>query len=130
MQRRQDHQGTLVMDSINGLTEPSIDAAIEVPRQIAAGLLESAYQAALGHEFQLRGVLFEEQGMCPLSYTNLKIEAAYPFGFLVKQNAVADLKTNDATLDVDERQPLSYRHCTQRRLDWLMNFRAMTSCAG
>jgi GxxExxY protein len=68
---------------INQLTELVIGAAIEVHRELGPGLLESAYQRALAHELRLRGVAFEEQKLCPITYKDLVIEDAYRLDFLV-----------------------------------------------
>jgi GxxExxY protein len=61
---------------INQLTDQVIGSAIKVHRELGAGLLESAYQRALAHELRLRGVAFEEQRLCPVTYKDLLIEDA------------------------------------------------------
>jgi len=43
------------------LTSEIIAAAICVHRELGPGLLESAYQASLGHELSLRGIAFRSQ---------------------------------------------------------------------
>ena len=43
------------------LTERIIGAAIEVHRALGPGLLESAYQTCLAHEFSIRGLAFSYQ---------------------------------------------------------------------
>lgn len=61
----------------NELTERIIGAAIEVHRELGSGLLESAYQRALAHEFTLRGIPFEKELICPVLYKDLVIDDAY-----------------------------------------------------
>lgn len=51
---------------INQLTEAIIGAAIEVHRQLGPGLLESAYESCLAHEFVLRNIPFERQAAVPV----------------------------------------------------------------
>src|SRR5471030_2627479 len=86
--------------AINPLTEQIIGAAIEVHRELGPGLLDSAYQRALAHELRLRGIAFEEQKLCPVTYKDLVIEDAYRLDFLISGRVVLELKTVDALLDV------------------------------
>ena len=109
---------------INQLTEQVIGAAIEVHRELGPGLLESAYQRALGHEFRLRGIVFEEQRLCAVKYKDLVIDDAYRLDFLVGNLVVVELKTVDALLDVHDAQVLTYLKFMRCRIGLLMNFRS------
>jgi len=115
---------------INQLTEQIIGAAIEVHRVLGPGLLEAAYQRALSHELRLRGIAFEEQKVCPLSYKDMVIDDAYRLDFLVAGSAVVELKTVDAILDVHEAQVLSYLRFTGCHVGLLLNFRSPTLTRG
>lgn len=108
----------------NQLTEQIIGAAIEVHRELGTGLLESAYQRALAHEMGLRGLIFEEQKLCPIRYKDLLIEDAYRLDFLVGGLVVVELKTVDTLLDVHEAQVLTYLRFSKSRVGLLLNFRA------
>ncbi len=105
------------------LTEQIIGAAVEVHRELGPGLLESAYQRALAHELTLRGLQFEEQKLCAVTYKNLLIENAYRLDFLVGGKVVVELKAVDALLDVHEAQVLTYLRFTSCRVGLLFNFR-------
>lgn len=109
---------------INELTEQVIGAAIEVHRALGPGLLESAYQRALAHEFALRNLEFEEQKLLPVSYKDLVIDDAYRLDFLVGGRLVVELKAVDALLDVHEAQLLTYLKFSRCRIGLLLNFRA------
>ena len=113
-------------EATNQLTEEIIGAGIEVHRTLGPGLLESAYQRALAHEFRLRGPRFEEQKLCPLSYKDLVIDDAYRLDFLVNNAVVVELKTIDTILDVHEAQVLSYLRFTGCHIGLLLNFRSTT----
>src|SRR5437868_3370317 len=56
------------MDERDPLTERIIGCAIEVHRDLGAGLLESAYELALRIELAHQGVRFETQKTIPLLY--------------------------------------------------------------
>ena len=115
---------------INQLTELVIGAAIEVHRELGPGLLESAYQRALAHELRLRGVAFEEQKLCPITYKDLVIEDAYRLDFLVGGLVVVELKTVDALLDVHDAQVLTYLKFSRCHIGLLLNFRSTTLTRG
>jgi len=109
---------------INSLTEIVIGAAIEVHRELGPGLLESAYQRALAHEFTLRKISFEQQKACPVQYKDLVIDDAYRLDFLVDGLVVVELKTVDALLEVHDAQVLTYLKFTGCQIGLLMNFRS------
>jgi GxxExxY protein len=107
-----------------------IGAAIEVHRELGPGLLESAYQRALAHELRLRGVAFEEQKLCPITYKDLVIEDAYRLDFLVGGLVVVELKTVDALLDLHDAQVLTYLKFSRCHIGLLLNFRSTTMTRG
>lgn len=109
---------------LNRLTEQIIGAAIEVHRELGPGLLESAYERALAHEFRQRGLTFEEQKLCPVRYKDLLIEDAFRTDFIISSRVVVELKAVDALLDLHEAQVLSYLQFTGCPLALLFNFRS------
>ena len=106
------------------LTEKIIGAAIEVRRELGPGLLESAYQRALAHEFTLRQIPFEQELICPVQYKDLVIEDAYRLDFLVGGSVVVEMKTVDQLMDVHTAQVLTYLKFSNCRIGLLMNFRS------
>ncbi len=116
--------------SINQLTEQVIGAAIEVHRELGPGLLESAYQRALAHEFGLRSLKFEKQKLCPITYKDLVIDDAYKLDFLINGLVVVELKTVDTLLDVHDAQVLTYLKFSGCQVGLLMNFRSTVLTRG
>ena len=115
---------------INQLTEQIIGAAIEVHRELGPELLESAYQRALAHELRLRGIAFEEQRLCPVTYKDLVIDDAYRLDFLVGGLVVVELKAVDALLGVHDAQVLTYLKFSHCRIGLLLNFRSTVLTRG
>ena len=115
---------------INQLTEQIIGSAIEVHRELGPGLLESAYQRALAHELRLRGIAFEEQKLCPITYKDLVIDDAYRLDFLVGGLVVIELKVVDALLDVHNAQGLTYLKFSHCQIGLLLNFRSAILARG
>jgi GxxExxY protein len=116
--------------TVNELTEEIIGAAIEVHRELGPGLLESAYQQALSHEFRLRALGFQEQALCPVHYKDLAIDDAYRLDFLVEETVVVEIKAVEALLEVHEAQVLTYLRFTGRRVGLLLNFHSVTLTRG
>jgi GxxExxY protein len=107
----------------NQVTDQIIGAAIEVHRELGPGLLESAYQRALAHEFRLRHLVFEEQKFCSITYKDLLIEDAYRLDFLIENLVVIELKAIDELLGVHDAQVLTYLRFSSCRIGLLFNFR-------
>jgi hypothetical protein len=79
------------------LTERVIGAAIEIHRALGPGLLESAYEECLCHEFHLRGISFEGA-------------------------VILEIKCLEHVLPVHEAQLLTYLKMTGKRVGLILNF--------
>jgi GxxExxY protein len=93
---------------INGLTEKIIGAAIEVHKVLGPGLLESAYEQCLAHEFSLANICFERQVPLPVTYKSLPLDCGYRIDFLVEKAVVLELKTVEGLQPVHEAPLLTY----------------------
>ncbi len=118
------HRDGTEVTELNALTDSVIGAAIEVHRQLGPGLLESAYQRALAHEFRLRGIPFEEQRTCPISYKELIIDGACRLDFLVDGRLVVEMKAVDVLEEVHTAQVLTYLKFAECPIGLLLNFRS------
>jgi len=106
----------------NKITEMIIGAAIEVHRHLGPGLLESAYQACLAREFNIVGLVFEQQKQMPVEYKGLKLDCGYRLDFLVEGIVVVELKTVESLLPVHESQLLTYLKLSGCKTGLLLNF--------
>jgi len=104
------------------LTSEIIAAAIEVHRALGPGLLESAYQACLCRELQLRELDFAQQVDFPLSYKGIKLDCSYRLDLIVANRVVVELKSVHDILPVHEAQLLTYLQLTGLRVGLLINF--------
>ena len=104
------------------LSHKIIGAAIEVHRELGPGLLESAYDACLCHELDLRGIRFRRQVERPISYKGLVIDCGYRMDILVEDTIVLELKAVSAFLPIYDAQLMTYLKLTKCRLGFLMNF--------
>lgn len=73
------------------LTEKIIGVAMEVYRELGPGLLESIYEKALGHEFDLRNIKYQRQVECNAVYKGYVIEGQ-KLDLLVENEVIVELK--------------------------------------
>jgi GxxExxY protein len=102
------------------LTRKIIGCAIEVHRQLGAGLLESIYEAALAEEFEIQGLAFREQMELPVYYKG-KLIGKYRLDLLV-ENVVVEIKSVERHDPVFEAQLLTYLRLTGKKVGLLINF--------
>ena len=104
------------------LTKEIIGAAIEVHRELGPGLLESAYQACLCRELELRGVPFQQKVGLPLTYKGVELDCGYEIDILVEGKVVVELKAVTEMHPVFEAQLLTYMKLSGSRVGLLINF--------
>ena len=108
--------------ALNLLTESIIGCAIEVHRVLGPGLLESAYEACLIHELQLKHHAVRRQVALPLQYKGMAVDCAYRLDLLVDDTVICELKSIDRIEKIHEAQLLSYLKLSGIKLGLLMNF--------
>jgi len=118
------HGGTETRSKLlyENLTEQIIGAAIEVHRALGPGLLESAYEECLCHEFNLRGLKFQRQLALPVEYKDVKLDCGYRLDLVIEDSVVLELKCVEHTLPVHEAQLLTYLKLTGKRVGLIINF--------
>jgi len=87
------------------LTYSIIGAAIEVHK---VGFLESVYEEALTHEFDLRGVPYERQVKLAVHYKEI-VAGEFRADFLVDSKVVVELKAIKELTEGDDAQLLNYQ---------------------
>jgi GxxExxY protein len=111
-----------MQDSFNDISSSIIGAAIEVHRILGPGLLESAYEQSLAHEFSLRKIPFERQKPLALSYKGIRLDCGFRLDFLVADSVVLEVKAIEALLPIHQAQLLSYLKLGGWKLGLLINF--------
>jgi len=109
---------------INDLSQALIGAAIEVHRTLGPGLLESAYDQCLSHEFSLRKIPFERQKPLHVNYKGVLLDCGYRLDFLVAGLVVVEVKAIESLLPIHQAQVLSYLKLGGWKLGLLINFHA------
>jgi len=109
-------------DYLNQLSNKVIGAAIELHRDLGAGLLESTYELSLQQELKLRGIESVRQLILPIRYKDLIVPDAYRIDLLVENCFVIELKTVEALLPIHSAQLLTYLRMSDNHLGLLINF--------
>ena len=111
------------------LTESIIACAIEVHRILGPGLLESIYEEALCHEFQLRGIPFERQKEIDVVYKGKAIKGQR-LDLIVDGRVVIEIKAVKTMHDAFTSQALSYLKSTGLKRALIINFGAPKLVSG
>ena len=114
----------------NELSGKIIGAAIEVHRILGAGLLESAYEECLCHEFSINNIPFERQVQIPVLYKGIKLDCCYRADIIVDKKVIVELKSIAAIEPIHEAQMLTYLKLSGLKLGLLLNFNVPLMKAG
>ena len=104
------------------LSNQVIGCALQVHSALGLGLLESTYERCLAIEFQVQGILFEEQKCLPISYRDRQIENAYRVDFVIAGKLVVEIKAVAELMDVHQAQVLTYMRFSHIPVGLLLNF--------
>jgi GxxExxY protein len=104
------------------ITRPIIESAIEVHRQLGAGLLESAYSPCLHYELTARKLRFQAQRTIPLVYKGIALDTAYRLDLVVEDTIVVEVTSVAETLAVHRAQLLTYLRIADCPVGLIINF--------
>ena len=106
----------------NELSKEIIGAATEVHRHLGPGLLESAYEEALCHELDLRGLKYERQLQQELNYKGKKLKTDYRIDLLVEKKVIIEHKAKEVVIPRDKAQTLTYLRLGKLKLALIINY--------
>ena len=106
----------------NEVSYKVIGSAMNVHSALSAGLLESAYEKALGCEFTRATLQYRRQVRLSVDYGGVKISPAYTVDFVVESCVVVEIKAVTTVLPVHRAQLLSYLKLMNLPIGLLINF--------
>jgi GxxExxY protein len=109
-------------EELTALTGNIIGAAIDVHRSLGPGLLESAYEACLDYELQLRKLKVEHQKPLPIFYKDVLLDCGYRLDLVVEGCVVVEIKSVSTIISIHEAQLLSYLRLSGCKVGLLINF--------
>jgi len=107
---------------LNRITGIIIGGSMAVHSCLGPGLLESVYQACLGHELRKRGVSFESNLQLPVCYDGVELDVGFRLDFLVEGEVILELKAVERVHPIHQAQLYSYLRLRRSRLGLLINF--------
>jgi GxxExxY protein len=106
---------------LDRLTERIIGACIEVHRELGPGLTENFYEAALCHEFDLRGITYQRQFPIAVKYKDAEIGNTR-IDLIVDNRVIIELKSCEGLTSVHRAQLMCYLQITRIKVGLLINF--------
>ncbi len=107
---------------INELAYQIIGCAMEVHKQLGAGLLESIYEAAMLEELSMHDLKTETQLQVPVHYKGKLLTPKLRLDVLVEDLIILELKAIEALAPIHQAQLLSYLKMAQKPKGLLINF--------
>ena len=107
---------------LNGISKKIIGCAIEVHKELGAGLLESVYETCLILELEKQGLHVESQVDIPLYYKGQLTDKKFRIDLLVENEVIVELKSVDEVLPIYEAQLLTYLKLANKHLGLIINF--------
>ena len=107
---------------LKDLTYRVTGAAIEVHKELGAGLLESVYHKCLSFELKRRKISFLSEGKVPIKYKDFAINSDLRCDLLVEDILVVELKAVETVLPIHEAQLLTYMKLLSVPKGLLLNF--------
>jgi len=104
------------------LSKKIIGLAIEVHKNLGAGLLENTYQQCLAHELHLSGLKFEMEKQLPVEYKGIHLDCGYRIDLLIEDQIIIELKSIEQLLPIHEAQLLTYLKLSKKKIGLLINF--------
>jgi GxxExxY protein len=107
---------------LNQLTYNIVGAAIEVHKELGAGLLENVYHKCLEKEFKLRNIRYCSEMQVDVNYKGETVVTGLHCDFLVEDSMVVELKAVNGLIPVHEAQLLTYMKLLRKPKGILINF--------
>ena len=116
----------MIAPETDALTHQIIGLAIRVHTRLGPGLLESAYQRCVCHEFDHNAVPYQCQVDLPLDYDGTLLDCGYRADIIVDHAVVLELKSVERISPLHEAQLLTYLHLSPCRVGLLFNFNTLS----
>ena len=104
------------------LSRNVIGCAIEVHRNLGAGLLESTYRQCLACELSHAGIAFQMEVPLPVRYKGFLLDCGYRIDLLVRRDLIVEIKSVETLLPIHQAQILTYMRLANVSLGSLINF--------
>lgn len=114
----------------NEIANKIIGIAIEIPRALGPGLLESAYKECMYYKIGKSGLWVEKEKPMPLIFEEVKLDCGYRIDLLAEKKLVIEIKSVEALNDIHLAQTLTYLKLGNYKLGLLINFNVVLLKSG
>ena len=108
------------------LTQQIIGLAMRVHTRLGPGLLETAYERCLCHEFDQNAVPYARQVELPMDYDGVRLDCGYRADIIVASEVILELKSVERILPLHEAQLLTHLRLSHCRIGLLLNFNVVS----
>lgn len=116
---------SLTKSYLKDLTYQINGAAIEVHKEIGAGLLESIYHKCMMRELEFRGIEFQSELKVPLYFKGVNLETELRCDLLIEKCIVVELKSVKEFIPIYDAQLLTYMRLLEVPKGILYNFNSL-----
>lgn len=116
---------SLTKSYLKDLTYQINGAAIEVHKEIGAGLLESIYHKCMMRELEFRGIEFQSELKVPLYFKGVNLETELRCDLLIEKCIVVELKSVKEFTPIYDAQLLTYMRLLEVPKGILYNFNSL-----
>ncbi len=110
------------MKTKDPLSYKIIGCAMEVYNTLGPGLLESAYEKALIHELQIKGLSVISQVPIEMNYKGVNLGEGLRLDLLIEDSLIVELKSVEELKPIHYKQLLTYLKLTNKHIGLLINF--------
>ena len=107
-------------------TRQIIGLAMRVHTTLGPGLLESAYERCLCHEFDRSNVPYTRQVELPLIYDGVHLNQGYRADLIIGNEVLLEVKAVETILPVHEAQLLTYLRLSSCAVGLILNFNTIS----
>lgn len=94
----------------------------KVYNNLGAGLLESAYCAALKYELRKAGLAVKSEVPLPMIYEEIRMDVGYRLDMIVEGKIIIEVKSVENLMNVHHKQLITYLKLSGLKLGILVNF--------
>ena len=106
----------------DSITDRIIKCAIEVHKELGAGLIESVYDICLAEAMRCEGLYVKRQCPVPVTFKGKQLDKDFIIDQLVENEIVLELKSVEKILPVHEAQLVTYLKLSGKKVGLLINF--------
>jgi GxxExxY protein len=112
----------LTQKIVNDIAYKVVGCAMEVHKQLGAGLLESVYQSCMIEELKLQGLEAKTEVYVPIYYKGVLLEERLRLDLLIENTVIVELKAVEKLIPLHQSQLLTYLKLAKKPKGLLINF--------